>query len=551
MRLKKLIAVTICGAMLFSGSGFMNFKAMAQEVVQTEEGGQTEDSGNTEEVEITETVEKTEVVEQAETAEKTEAFEQTDSVEQAGTVKQTEAVEQTEAAEQAETAEKTEAVEQTETSEITEADEISDEDYHGDYEMDIAIADEELLGDSNSNTDSSNYATITYTTNVSVTSKDAILKRINEIRMEAYKEGLIDKYTPIKWSSDLEEIAFQRAAESTVLWGHIRPDGTSCFTCRAASGAGSRGEIIASPSDELYSIELWYSEKEDFVKKTGKVTGHYEELIFSNYIGIASCGVTVGETAYYQQGTENQKCTSGKKTVSIKVSKDNLEYFDLNYDGVDSDGSLTLGLGTIKTINPVLTANNGWVGRNDIIRATGTYTSNDKKIATVDNNGNVTGVSKGNTTITFTDGPISMSFNVNVKDYIEMHRLYNPNSGEHFYTASTAEKNHLVSVGWKYEGIGWKAPASSNTPVYRLYNPNAGDHHYTMNKSERDHLISVGWNDEGIGWYSDDAKGVPLYRQYNPNAVAGSHNYTINKAENDHLASIGWNAEGVGWYGVK
>ena len=143
------------------------------------------------------------------------------------------------------------------------------------------------------------------------------------------------------------------------------------------------------------------------------------------------------------------------------------------------------------------------------------------------------------------------SQSINSDGTVNMYRLYNPNSGEHFYTASTAEKNHLVSVGWNYEGIGWKAPASSNTPVYRLYNPNAGDHHYTMDKGERDMLISVGWNDEGIGWDSDDAKGVPLYRQYNPNAVAGSHNYTTNKAENDHLASIGWNAEGVGWYGVK
>ncbi|MBO6114753.1 MAG: hypothetical protein J6P57_06825 [Lachnospiraceae bacterium] len=133
---------------------------------------------------------------------------------------------------------------------------------------------------------------------------------------------------------------------------------------------------------------------------------------------------------------------------------------------------------------------------------------------------------------------------------VEMYRLYNPNSGEHFYTASVGERDSLVSIGWKYEGVGWIAPAISNTPVYRLYNPNSGDHHYTMNKGERDSLISIGWNDEGIGWYSDDLRRVPLYRQYNPNAVAGSHNYTTNKAENDFLVSVGWNEEGIGWYGL-
>ncbi len=131
-----------------------------------------------------------------------------------------------------------------------------------------------------------------------------------------------------------------------------------------------------------------------------------------------------------------------------------------------------------------------------------------------------------------------------------MFRLYNPNSGEHFYTASVVERDHLISVGWNDEGTGWTAPENSSSPVYRLYNANAGDHHYTTSVVERDHLISVGWNDEGIGWYSDDAQAVPLYRQYNPNAIAGSHNYTTSTVERDHLISVGWNDEGIGWYGM-
>ena len=137
------------------------------------------------------------------------------------------------------------------------------------------------------------------------------------------------------------------------------------------------------------------------------------------------------------------------------------------------------------------------------------------------------------------------------KSSVSMHRLYNPNSGEHFYTAADNEKNHLVSVGWKYEGEGWKAPEKSNDPVYRLYNPNAGDHHYTLNEKEKDALVKLGWNYEGIGWYSDENKTVPLYREYNPNAKAGSHNYTPNKAEHNFLTSNGWKDEGIAWYGLK
>lgn len=134
-----------------------------------------------------------------------------------------------------------------------------------------------------------------------------------------------------------------------------------------------------------------------------------------------------------------------------------------------------------------------------------------------------------------------------------MHRLYNRYTGEHFYTASTKERDSLKSVGWTYEGTGWTAPKSSKTPVYRLYNPyvKGGDHHYTVSAKERDTLRTAGWRYEGVGWYSDDAKAVPLYRQYNPYAVTGTHNYTTSKKENDHLLSVGWKYEGIAWYGVK
>lgn len=133
---------------------------------------------------------------------------------------------------------------------------------------------------------------------------------------------------------------------------------------------------------------------------------------------------------------------------------------------------------------------------------------------------------------------------------IIMNRLYNPNSGEHFYTASTNEKNTLVKLGWKDEGQGWTAPEKSDTPVYRLYNANAGDHHYTTDKHEKNTLVKAGWKDEGIGWYSDDSLTVPLYRQYNPNAKAGSHNYTTSLNEHETLIGQGWKNEGIAWYGL-
>lgn len=128
-----------------------------------------------------------------------------------------------------------------------------------------------------------------------------------------------------------------------------------------------------------------------------------------------------------------------------------------------------------------------------------------------------------------------------------MYRLYNPNSGEHFYTASIGERDSVWNAGWRYEGMSWYAPKSGD-PVYRLYNKNAGDHHYTTSASEKNYLVSVGWSYEGVAWRSGGSS--PLYRAYNPNAVAGAHHYTTNKAEIDSIVAAGWKYEGKAWNGV-
>lgn len=131
----------------------------------------------------------------------------------------------------------------------------------------------------------------------------------------------------------------------------------------------------------------------------------------------------------------------------------------------------------------------------------------------------------------------------------KMYRVYNKNSGEHFYTASVGEKNTLVKLGWRDEGVAWTAPAKSDTPVYRLYNKNKGVHVYTLDVKERASLIKSGWRDEGIAWYSDDQKQVPVYRSYN--TKTGQHNFTKSKGEYNNLARLGWRSEGIAWYGMN
>lgn len=135
------------------------------------------------------------------------------------------------------------------------------------------------------------------------------------------------------------------------------------------------------------------------------------------------------------------------------------------------------------------------------------------------------------------------------EDTVAVFRMYNKNSGEHFYTINEKEAAEISAIGWLYEGVGWMSPKKSSSPVYRVYNPNAGDHLYTLDRIEYRWLIGLGWKDEGIAFYSDEDKTIPIYREYSPLAVTGTHNYTTDPAEDEWLVTeIGWNHEGIKLY---
>lgn len=173
--------------------------------------------------------------------------------------------------------------------------------------------------------------------------------------------------------------------------------------------------------------------------------------------------------------------------------------------------------------------------------------------ATITTAGKLTATKAGTVTVKATSSlgaTVTCAKTITISSRLTMYRLYNPNSGEHFYTSSSSERDFDVRAGWIYEGVGWYAPSTSSTPVYRLYNPYAGDHHYTTDASERDMLRRAGWLYEGVGWYSDDARAVAVWREYNPNAVAGAHNFTPSREEHAWLGTMGWTLEGIAWYGV-
>lgn len=121
-------------------------------------------------------------------------------------------------------------------------------------------------------------------------------------------------------------------------------------------------------------------------------------------------------------------------------------------------------------------------------------------------------------------------------------RVYNPNAGLHVLTTSQAEFDALVSLGYLDESSGQAGPSllnypvSGSTAVHRLYNPDNGQHYLTYGDQERDFLVGHGWNSEGdVGYiYPTQLPGtLPVYHLYNENS--GSHLFTVSKHERDFV----------------
>jgi hypothetical protein len=138
--------------------------------------------------------------------------------------------------------------------------------------------------------------------------------------------------------------------------------------------------------------------------------------------------------------------------------------------------------------------------------------------------------------------------NVETRQVTHMFRMYNPNTGEHFYTGSEVERENLIVAGWKYEGVGFTFPANTGAPVHRLFQPSTGEHLYTMSENEKNTLMAQGWNYEGIAFNSAYDTEAVQHRLHNPNATVGAYHFTFSQEEMQSLMAAGWEYQGIGWY---
>ena len=168
--------------------------------------------------------------------------------------------------------------------------------------------------------------------------KDAILAEINRIRKEAVDQGLVDRYVPIKWSTDLEKTALVRAAEASITVGqHARLTNKNIWTAYP-DRVGSEN-LAWNNSGINKAIQQWYGEKADYIQEKNGVavtgqTGHYKSLINPNltYMGIAAFrnskapygGVTAAQALASSGNSESLVGTYGKAVLYTEATESKL-----------------------------------------------------------------------------------------------------------------------------------------------------------------------------------------------------------------------------------
>lgn len=125
-------------------------------------------------------------------------------------------------------------------------------------------------------------------------------------------------------------------------------------------------------------------------------------------------------------------------------------------------------------------------------------------------------------------------------------RAYNPTADYHFFTTNPVEFANAVNHGYVDESTGQSGfsvyvdTVPGSRPIHRLYNLNTGRHYYTTSNGERDYLVSLGgWlfeKEEGYLFSSATSGANEVFRLYN--SSSGVHLYTTNSVMKDAVLAM-------------
>lgn len=276
-----------------------------------------------------------------------------------------------------------------------------------------------------------------------------VLEIVNEERAN-------ENLNPLKMDSTLLNIAVQRCAETVVYWSHTRPNETSCFTAFTNSHITAGENIALGQSTATSVMNSWMNS-----------TGHRANILNSNFESIGILAINVNGMNYWVQvfegGAQIDEVTSATKpenrieSVDVEISQNILAQSLQSVSGLEENITLIKGnikendiIFSCKTVDGLNTKFSAYPSEKQNL-----FTSSDTSVATVDYNGNITGISVGTTNINLICGNIEKNCEVTIeKDPLENIKFELNSNGTGYILVKCSDKELTnLNIPNQYKGL--------------------------------------------------------------------------------------------------
>ena len=325
--------------------------------------------------------------------------------------------------------------------------------------------------------------------------KQAIVDRVNEIRKEAYNEGLVDRYVPVKWSTSLEQASLRRAAEATMSKAHHRMTGEQLHSSEYSDDfAHLGGNLAYGNTTVLEAVEFFYEEKQNLKTGSGE-TGHYRHMIDPKWTTVAMSTFTKDKSSWqttsqlFAENTGDSDSLVGSYGSSIvytEIGAESLYDFALEQNvSIKQNSSYQINL-IAKSRNPKKFS---YMDPTVIIPTNRDWSSSDTSVATIDRDGNITAHKSGTTTVTVTSDGKTYSTTVTVS----------ANASSNTSSARDIKYGRWVRSGsrWWFKGSDGSYPSNGWEKIDKVW--------YYFDSSG---WMQTGWVKDSGSWYYLGSSGA-------------------------------------------